>query len=165
MTAGFLSIFSRIPADVLIDGRKAGSTEEGQILVAPGTHTVVLENAHFNFKSEFTVDIKPSEVTAHTVTLPTGALVVTTEPGAEIWIEGERVGVAPLGPIAVPIGTREVVVRHASGEARQSAEIIYGRQSEITLNVATDPGPPASALPVQMPPLSAPASGPRPTLP
>ena len=160
MTAGFLSVFSRIPADVRVDGRRLGSTEDGQLVVAPGPRAIVLENKRFNFRSEFTVEIKPSEVTAHTVMLPMGALVVTTEPGSEVFVEGERVGVAPLGPIAVPIGTREIVVKHATGESRQSIEIVYGKQSEVTL---APPPPPAAPgpLPVQMPPLSAPASGAR----
>jgi hypothetical protein len=50
--------------------------------------------------------------------LPMGALVVTTEPGTEVWVEGERVGVAPLGAMAVPIGTRKS--RHESD--RRSAK-------------------------------------------
>ena len=158
MTAGFLSIFSRVPVDVRIDGRRAGNTEDGQILVAPGSHTVLLENPRFNFKSEFKVQIKPSEVTAHTVMLPMGALLVTTDVGAEVWIEGERVGIAPLGPIAVPIGTREIVVKLGSGESRQSVEVIYGRQAEVTLHPGG--GAAGSTLPVQMPALSAPPSGP-----
>ena len=82
-----------------------------------------LENTRYNFRSEFPVEIKPGEVTAHTVMLPMGALLVSAEPGAEVFVEGERVGVAPLGAIAVPIGSREVVVKHATGaEARQTVD-------------------------------------------
>ena len=69
MTAGFLSVFSRIPVEIRIDGRRGVPTDDGQVVVAPGTHTVRLDNTRYNFRSEFPVEIKPGEVTAHTVML------------------------------------------------------------------------------------------------
>ena len=35
---GFLTAFSRIPMDVYADGKRIGSTEDGQLLIASGTH-------------------------------------------------------------------------------------------------------------------------------
>ena len=145
--------------EIRIDGRRGVPTDDGQVVVAPGTHTVRLDNTRYNFRSEFPVEIKPGEVTAHTVMLPMGALLVSAEPGAEVFVEGERVGVAPLGAIAVPIGSREVVVKHATGaEARQTVDIVFGHQAEVSAHAAN--GPTTGGLPVHMPPLSAPA-GPR----
>jgi hypothetical protein len=158
MTAGFLSIFSRIPVEIRVDGRPTTANDNGQLLVAPGLHTVTIENKRFNFRQEFPVTIKPGDTTPYTVMLPMGALRVTTEPGSEVWVEGERVGVAPLGPIAVPIGTREVLVKHPEGESRQSVEIVYAKQAELTLKAPVTSGPPAGV--VRMPPLNGPASGP-----
>jgi hypothetical protein len=59
---------------------------------------------------------------------------VVTAPGAEVWVEGERVGVAPLEPIHVPIGTREIVVKGPGGtEKRQAVEVKLGETVEVSL--------------------------------
>jgi hypothetical protein len=59
---------------------------------------------------------------------------VTTEPGSDVYVEGEPVGTAPLGPVPVPIGTREVLVRHPQfGERRQSVEVFYGEPASVTI--------------------------------
>jgi hypothetical protein len=64
--------------------------------------------------------------------------------GAEVWIEGERVGVAPVEATAVTIGTREVVVKDAAfGERKQSVEVKNGETTELT--VMLRPGAPAAA--------------------
>jgi hypothetical protein len=120
---------------------------------------VTVVNERFNFRANEAIEIKAGETTSHTVTLPTSTLLVTTAPDAEIWIEGERVGTAPLSPVQVPIGTREVIVKHREyGEKRQAVEVVYGRPVEVSLrldnNVASGPARPRLA------PLSAPP-GPR----
>ena len=48
-------------------------------------------------------------------------------------MEGQRVGVAPLAPIQVAIGTREFVVKDGSAEKRQAVEVKYGDSLELTL--------------------------------
>src|SRR6185503_19042437 len=59
---------------------------------------------------------------------------VTTTPGAEVWIEGERAGMAPLAAVQVPIGTREVVVKDPNGgEVRRAVEVKYGDTTEVAL--------------------------------
>jgi hypothetical protein len=68
------------------------------------------------------------------VALPEGLLQVNAEPGAEVWVEGERVGVAPIAAVPVQIGTREIVVRHPDlGERRETVEVRYGRTTVVTI--------------------------------
>ncbi len=161
LTAGFLSIFSRIQVTIQVDGRPAGPTAADQLLLAPGVHSIVVESTRFKFRSEFTVDIKPGEVTAHTVMLPLGALVVRAEPGAEVWVEGELVGPAPVGTIAVAIGTRNVLVKSRNAELRRSVEVVFGEQIELDLRPASEqvPGstlPPSSPTSPDEPPMPIP---------
>jgi len=99
ITAGFLSVFSRIPLEIYDGNRKLGASDEGHVLLAPGQYKVRLVNSHYGFEGEAEFSIKPGEISTHTVTLPEGTLVITTEAGAEIFIEGESVGTAPLMPI------------------------------------------------------------------
>lgn len=132
---GFLAVFSRVPLDLVVSGRRIGTTEDGQILLAAGRYRVGLVNTRLNYRGEVTLVVRPAEVTSHTVSLPEGRLQVNTEPGAEIWVEGARAGVAPLAPLPVPIGTREILVRHPDlGERREYVEIRYGEVAEVNIN-------------------------------
>jgi hypothetical protein len=84
-----------------------------------------------------------------------GVLVVNTAHGAEVFVEGERVGSAPLGPIPVAIGTREVLVRHVQlGERRQSVEITSGKPVELSVvfEGSAGPRPQPRLAPLSMPP-------------
>jgi hypothetical protein len=153
ITGGFLSVTSRIPLDIYDGTRKIGASDEGHIGLAPGRYTVRLINKDFGFAEDAEFTIKPGEVSTHTVTLPEGSVHVTTEPGAEIFVEGELVGVAPLAAFRVPIGSREVLVRHSDlGERRQSVEVVAGRPVEVTIMMREAPRTPPRLAPLSMPP-------------
>jgi hypothetical protein len=133
-TSGMLVVFSRVPLDLYVGTRRIGTTEDGQIVMAPGRHRVAMMNTRLNYRGEVAVDVRPGAVTAHTVALPDGVLEVETEPGTEVWVEGKRAGVAPLGAISVPIGTREIVVRHPElGERRSIVEVRYGETARVMM--------------------------------
>lgn len=147
-TAGMLAVFSRVPLDLYVSGRRIGTTQDGEILVPPGRYRVGLVNSRLNYRGEVTLDVRPAEVTAYTVSLPNGRLQVNTEPGAEVWVEGVRTGVAPLDPVPVPIGTREILVRHpALGERREYVEVRYGEIAEVSIN-RRETVDPATAYPL-----------------
>jgi len=148
-SGGFLAAFSRIPMDVFADGRRIGTTEDGQIMLPAGSHEVQFVSERFRYRSTVTLAIRSGQVTPHTVTLPSGYVRVTTTPGAEVWIEGARVGVAPLSPVSVPIGTREVVVKDSTlGERRQSVEVKFGETAELTVTGASGPVTPPRLAPL-----------------
>jgi len=68
------------------------------------------------------------------VTLPNGRVQVNTEPGAQVSIEGKPMGVAPLGPVPVQIGNREVVVTHPSvGTRREFVEVRLGSVTQVNI--------------------------------
>jgi len=157
ITAGFLSVTSRIPVEIFDGTRKLGSSEGGHILLAPGQHKVRLVNTKYGFSEEAEFTIKAGEVSTHAVNLPEGSLHVTTEAGAEIFVEGELMGIAPLAPFRVAIGSREVLVRHPDmGERRQSVEVVIGQPTELGVifreNAAPTPQAPPRLAPLSMPP-------------
>ena len=78
--------------------------------------------------------MKAGEITTHTVKLPMGVLIVNTAPGAEVFVDGERIGSAPLAPIPAAVGAREVLVRHVDhGERRQSVDVTPGKPVELSV--------------------------------
>lgn len=147
-TSGMLAVFSRVPLELYVSGRRIGTTEDGQILLPPGRYRVGLVNARLNYRGEVTLAVRSAEVTAHTVRLPDGHVQVNTEPGAEVWIEGDYAGMAPLGAVPVPIGTREVVVRHPDlGERREYVEVRHGETAQVTIR-RRESVDPATAYPL-----------------
>jgi len=130
---GFMTVFSRLPMQVFVDGKRIGTSDDGQLLLTSGAHRIEVVNEHFRYRSSGTLTIRPGHVQPYNVVLPTAQIHVTTTPGAEVWVEGQRVGVAPLEPIQVPIGTREIAVKDATGERRQVVEVKYGDALELSL--------------------------------
>ena len=113
-----------------------GTSDDPQLILAPGRYRVELVNTHYNYRSTLTVDVPPGRITSRTVSLPMGSVRVNTEAGAEVWIEGERAGVAPIEAVDVPIGTREVVVRHPDlGERREAVEVRYGETAQVSVSL------------------------------
>ena len=131
--AGWLAVYSRIPLDVMIGGKRIASTEDGQILLAPGRHKVTLASAQYSYRETVTVEIDSGKVESFNVKLPQGRVNVDAPQGTEVWIEGEQVASGQLQDIAVPIGTREVVMRHPSfGEHREFVEVRRGASTLVT---------------------------------
>ena len=131
--------------EVYADGKRIGTTEDGQLLLASGTHQIEFVSERFRYRAAASLTIPAGHVLPYTVALPSADVRITTTPGTEIWIEGERVGVAPLEQIHVPIGTREIVVRDAVGaEKRQVIEVKLGDTLELSLTpetVTSESGP------------------------
>lgn len=174
-----LTLFSRIPLDVIFEGKRIGTTEDGQLVVQAGAHTFELVSRRFGYRGELTLSLAPGQMLTHTVSLPSGVLRVRGAAGTEVFVEGEHVGALPLGDVSVPIGTREVVFRHPQqGERRQMIEVGASGPVEVTAmfgGAPLAPPPaesaatsqpvapaPASAAPAAGPPRLAPLSAPRP---
>jgi hypothetical protein len=156
---GFVAAFARIPMEVYADGKRIGTTEDGQLLLPSGKHRMEFVSERFHYRSAMTMTVRPGLVQPYTVTLPSADVRITTTPGAEVFVEGERVGVAPLAPVQVPIGTREIVVRDATGESRQAVEVRYGETAEVSLTPQRAQGEGAPATP-HLAPLSRPLQTP-----
>ena len=135
---GFLTAFSRIPMEVYADGKRIGTTEDGQLLLANGTHQIEFVSERFHYRAIASLTIPAGHVLPYTVALPSAEVRIATIPGAEVFIEGERIGVAPLEALHVPIGTREIVVRDSAGaEKRQVVEVKLGETVELSLTPET----------------------------
>jgi hypothetical protein len=156
ITGGFIAITSKFPVEVYEGSRKVGVSSDGHISMTPGRHKVTLVNGRFNYRVEVELAVKAGEVTTHTIEIPMGVLIVNTTPGAEIFVDGERMGAAPLAPFSAAVGSREVLVRHVNlGEKRQSIDVIPGKPVEVSLpfeGAATGPRPQPKLAPLSMPP-------------
>jgi hypothetical protein len=140
---GYLSIVSRLQLDIFLGSRRIGSSDDEKVALPAGTHRLTFINKRVGFRGELTVDIKAGEVTAYSVSPPTGGLVVKTTAGAEIFMDGQSLGVAPLGELEVPVGVHNIVVKHPElGEKPVTVEIKRDQSQDITV---TFPGAPAES--------------------
>jgi hypothetical protein len=134
MVTGWLTVFSRVPVEVHLGGRRVGGSGDGQITLAPGRHKVTFVNKQFNVRETRTIDIQAGSIVSHSVKLPNGTLTVEAPAGAEVLIDGDRIGDAPLRGASVAIGTRDVAVRHRSfGDLRKTIDVRHGEHVTVTL--------------------------------
>jgi hypothetical protein len=123
---GWLAVFAPVKLTVLENGKPIGSTEGGRMLIAPGPHTVEVVSQAFGYRETRSVEIKPGQVSAVTIELPPATIEVVAPPEAEVFVDGQSVGLAPLGPLQVAVGTREITMRHPElGERRQVVSVTY----------------------------------------
>ena len=152
---GFLTILSRIPLEIYQGGRRLGTSEDEKISLPPGTHRLTFVNPRFGFRSEMNVEIKAGEVSAFNVSPPIGRVSVKTDPGTEIFVEGEKVAVGPMSELELPVGMREITVRHPElGEKSVRVDVKRDQTNEITLTLAS-PVASSTSRP-RLAPLSAP---------
>ena len=130
---GWLAVFAPVKLEVLENGKPIGSTEGGRILAAPGPHTIEVASQAIGFRETRQVEIKPGEVVAVTVQLPPATVEVAAPADAEIFVDGQSVGLAPLGPLQIAVGTREFVMRHPTlGERRQVVTVSYNGPARVS---------------------------------
>jgi hypothetical protein len=132
---GWLAVFAPVKLEILENGRAIGSTEGGRVLSSPGPHTIELVSQAIGFRETRQVDIKPGEVSAVTIQLLPATVEIVAPAEAEILVDGQVVGQAPLGPIEVAVGTREIVMRHPTlGERRQVISVTYTAPARVVFD-------------------------------
>lgn len=104
-------------------------------MLAPGTYQIQMTNARFNFRRSETVTVAPGEVTAHTVSLPTGALRISVPDGTEVTVDGQPIGRAPFAELLpLVVGTHEIKGSHPElGERRAAIDVKFQETTDATL--------------------------------
>jgi len=132
--SGWLAIFSAIPVKVVVDGHPVSLTEDGRVMTAPGSHLVEFISEQFNYRATERLDVRPGEVTAHTLTLPTGTLRVMAPAGAAVLVDGQPAVGIPSEGLSVAIGSHEISARHPElGERRMPVDVKHGGLTEVHL--------------------------------
>jgi hypothetical protein len=122
--AGWLTIESPVDMDILEDGRVLGNTKMDRLMLPVGVHRIELANAGLEFTATRTVQIAAGKTANVVIALPSGRLAVNAVPWADVSLEGVSLGTTPLGDLAVPIGTHELVFRHPQlGERRHTVTV------------------------------------------
>lgn len=132
--AGWLSVRSRVPLDVVDRGRSVGSSAAGRLLVPAGRRRLQFVNPEFGINTMQDVVIMAGQSANLNFPLSDGVLSVTADVPAEVWVDGQSVGKTPTGNVSAPIGEHEVLVSNPTwGDQRLT--VIVGLGSPTRLNV------------------------------
>lgn len=137
--SGWVAVFSPIRLDIAEKGQSIGSTDQGRLMLSPGTHTLTLSNREYSYTSVQSVIIESGEERAITVR-PRGSVSFNASPWAEVWVDGEKMGETPLANLQLMLGTRNVVFKHPQfGERRTTAIITATSPTVISIDFTKPP--------------------------
>jgi PEGA domain-containing protein len=95
-----------------------------------------LSNTRFNVRRTERLTVKPGQVTAHTVSLPTGTLRLNVPDGTQVTVDGHSIGRAPFSELLpLVVGTHEISATHPDlGERRAAVDIRFEQTTDANLN-------------------------------
>jgi len=127
-----------VPADVQVfeNGRRIGASDLERIMLPVGRHDLEFVNDALGFRVQRAVQVSAGQVSSVRLEWPRGSMAVNAIPWAEVLVDGNRVGETPIGSIAVPIGTHEVVFRHPElGERRMTVTVTTGDPVKVGVDL------------------------------
>jgi hypothetical protein len=134
--SGWVAVFAPIELQIYSGKRLLGTTESGRIMVPPGRYELELFNSALKYRQTHVVEVESGKVAAVNIKSAEGSLSVAGPPGAEVWVDGERVGETPLSDVKISIGTRELTIRHPQlGERKLTVTISPGEVEEVNLEL------------------------------
>jgi hypothetical protein len=127
--SGFLAVYSPFDVVVTEGNRTLRFDERNQVMLPSGSHELRIVNRTLGYDAVERVDLKPGETARITVKPPPTPVTVTASEAAEVWLDGARIGDAPVNAMPVDLGTHDIVVRRASG----------GGEKRFTVTVTVKP--------------------------
>jgi hypothetical protein len=131
--AGFVRVYAPFDVTIAENGRVLRADDSHQIMLPAGAHQLRLTNRALGYEAVREVDVKPGEAAALQLAPDPSTLTVTAAEAAEVWLDGTRIGDAPVNAAPVPLGVHEVLVKRAAGGERRFTVTISAKP--FTLNV------------------------------
>ena len=123
-SAGWVTFKAPVALDILEDGQTIGTTSASRLMLPAGAHRLELRNAAFEIGTTLSVQVIADKTASVTVPVPDGRLSVNATPWANVFVDGQNVGVTPLANLPVPVGRHEIVWRNPErGERRKSVDV------------------------------------------
>jgi hypothetical protein len=117
--AGWLHVSTPIELRIAEGARRIELDDRNQILLPPGPHDLLFENAGFGYRERRRIDVKPGAITSVVIAPPPSRLTVNASLPGEVVVDGVRVGETPLADHPIDIGTRAVIVKSITGAERR----------------------------------------------
>jgi hypothetical protein len=132
--SGLIAVFAPVELEIYNRKRRIGTTDSERIILPAGRHELELVNTRIGFREIRSVEVEPGKTAAVNVLSTEGAIRINAPAGAEVFIDGNRLGEAPLGEQKAVIGTREILVKHPQlGDRKVTATVTSGAPVEVTV--------------------------------
>lgn len=132
--SGWIAIFAPFELKISEGKRFVGTTESGKIILPAGRHELVLTNTALGYREIRVLEVNPGQTTSLTIEAAEGIVRINAPAGTDVTIDGQRVGVTPLGDLHVAIGSREIVCKHPQlGQQRIVTDVT--RSAPVEVNV------------------------------
>jgi hypothetical protein len=134
--AGFVSINSPHPVDIIENGRVLGTSQSGRLSLPTGPHQLELVNTALGYRITRTVQVNANANTPIALEFPKGTMALNAIPWAEVFVDGQKVGDTPIGNLQVNLGTHEVVFRNPDlGEQRMTATVTLTAPTRLSVDL------------------------------
>ena len=134
--SGWISVEAPAEVRVFEDTRLLGTSQSDRIMVSAGRHELEIVNEALAYRVTRSVTVPPGKVSVIRLEWPKGSLAVNAQPWAEVWMNGERIGETPIGNIAVPIGTHDLIFRHPQlGEQVVRATVTASTTARVSVDM------------------------------
>jgi hypothetical protein len=124
--AGWVKLFVPFPVEISEGSRVLRLDDQNQIMLPPGVHDLQFGSRTLGYRESRRVEVNPGQATAVSLVPPPSTLNVTASLPATVMIDGQRVGETPLADQPIALGTRDIIVRSATGAERR-----YTRQVTV----------------------------------
>jgi PEGA domain len=129
---GWLKVFA--PFDITIsEGSKVLRLDDReQVMLPAGPHDIRFENRTLGYQETRHVEVQPGITTQISLAVPQSTLTLTTSAPADVIIDGVSAGETPLTDYAIPLGTRDILLKSEAGFRRLSVVVTA---KPVVLNV------------------------------
>jgi serine/threonine protein kinase len=128
---GYLSVDANEPMNVTVDGQPMGTAPVKRVRLAAGEHRVHLENKLLGLSRTVRLVLKPGEDLSHQETFSKGKLNVSTQPWADVFVDGKKLGTTPLAARELWEGHHEVRLVGPQSEKTVTVDVVAGQTAVI----------------------------------
>jgi len=93
-----LSLTSRPQTDVILNGRRVGTTPIRNMKLPSGSYLLQLRSSKHGLLKTVKVAVRAGETTKRDVTFGKGKVVVNARPWADVYLNGKKLGTTPIAP-------------------------------------------------------------------
>ncbi len=117
--SGWVVVYAPFEIAITEGGRPLRPDDRNEIMLPAGPHDLRFVSRLLGFEETRHVDLKPGDRVSISIKPAQTSISVTASEPAEIWIDGVRLGEAPIASAPVDLGTHELVARRLAGGERR----------------------------------------------
>jgi len=130
---GWLHVSSPVEISV-IDGRQPVQLDDSnRVLLKPGVHSIRIENRTLGIAEAKQVTIEPGATATVAIEPPDSTLSVTGSTGADVYVDGTKVGETPLADYRIKLGPHDVMVVDRSGATRHANVTVTTAPAQVDI--------------------------------